>query len=120
MALVFAVVVLVAAAGWRLLAIHMPALSNFAPLMALTYCAAVYFRDRRVWLLPFAALTISDLYLDHHYAATYGETWVWPSVAVRLACFALALPIGRFVAQRKNWQNLLSGSLAGSLLLYFA
>ncbi|MBL9211041.1 MAG: hypothetical protein JNL92_11275, partial [Opitutaceae bacterium] len=74
MPLVVALVVLVLAAAWRLLALHAPALANFAPLMALTYCAAVYVRDWRLWLVPFAALLGSDLYLDYHYATTFGET----------------------------------------------
>jgi hypothetical protein len=120
MPLVLAFVALVLAAGWRILAVHAPALSNFAPLMALTFCTAIYFRDKRLWLVPFAALMISDLYLDHHYATIYGETWQWPSVGVRLVCFALALPLGRLVAQHKNWLNLFSGALAGAVFFYFA
>src|SRR5688572_13400984 len=120
MRLVLALVVLILAAAWRVLAIHAPALSNFAPLMALTFCAAVYFQDKRMWLVPFAALMISDLYLDYHYATAYGETWTWPSVAVRLVCFALALPMGSLVARHKNWLNVFSGALAGSLFFYLA
>ena len=46
-----ALALLVLAAGWRLIAIHAPAFSNFAPLMALTFCGAVYFRDKRMWLV---------------------------------------------------------------------
>lgn len=117
---VLALVILVLAAGWRVLALHAPALSNFAPLMALTFCAALYFRDKRLWLVPFAALAISDLYLDYHYATTYAETWLWPSVAVRLVCFGLALPLGRMVAQHKNWLTVFSGVLASSLFFYLA
>lgn len=120
MRIVLALVVLLVAAGWRVLAVHAPALSNFAPLMALTFCAAVYFRDKRMWLVPFAALTLSDLYLDYHYATAFGETWVWPSVLVRLVCFGLALPIGRWVAHHKSWLNLLSGALAGAIVFYLA
>ena len=120
MRFVLAIVVLVLAAAWRVLAIHAPALSNFAPLMALTFCAAVYFQDKRMWLVPFAALMVSDLYLDYHYSSAFGETWSWPSVAVRLVCFALALPLGRWVAQRKNWLNLFSGALAGAFFFYLA
>jgi hypothetical protein len=120
MRLVVALVVLLLAAGWRVLAIHAPALSNFAPLMALTFCAAVYFPDKRMWLVPFAALLLSDLYLDYHYAAAYGETWVWPSVLVRLVCFGLALPVGQLVARHKSWLNLLSGALAGAIFFYLA
>ena len=120
MRLVLALVVLILAAGWRVLAIHAPAISNFAPLMALTFCAAVYFKDKRMWVVPFAALMISDLYLDYHYASAYGETWLWPSVAVRLLCFGLALPLGRLVAQHKTWLNLFSGALAGAVFFYLA
>ena len=120
MPLVAALVVLVLAAGWRVLALHAPALSNFAPLMALTFCAAVYVRDKRLWLVPFAAMMISDLYLDYYYASNFAETWVWPSVIVRLVCFALALPLGRLIAEHKTWLNLFSGALAGSLFFYLA
>lgn len=115
-----ALALLILAAGWRLVALHAPALANFAPLMALAFCGAVYFSDRRLWLVPLAALVVSDLYLDHYYAATFGETWTWQSVVVRTLCFALALPLGQIVARHKNWLTLLGGALAGSLLFYFA
>lgn len=118
--MLLALALIVLAAGWRVLAIHAPALMNFAPLMALTFCGAVYFRDKRLWLVPFAALMVSDLYLDYHYATTFGEEWTWPSVAVRLVCFALALPLGAFIAQRKSWLNLFTGALAGSVFFYLA
>ena len=117
---VVSLIVLVLAATWRIAAAHVPDLANFAPMMALTFCAAVYFRDKRTWLVPFAALLVSDLYLDYHYASTYGETWHWPSAMVRIVCFALALPLGRFVAQRKNWLTLIGGALAGSVFFYLA
>src|SRR5476651_2692807 len=114
----FALVLIVLAAAWRLLAVHAPMLGNFAPLMALTFCGAVYFRDKRLWLLPFAALVLSDLYLDYYYATAFHETWGWQSVVTRLLCFALALPLGWMVAQRKNWVNLFCGALGSSLLFY--
>ena len=43
-----ALVLIVLAASWRLLAVHEPMLGNFSPLMALTFCGAVYFRDKRL------------------------------------------------------------------------
>ncbi len=118
MPLLVSLAVLMLAAGWRVVAVHAPALSNFAPLMALAFCGAVYFRDKRLWVVPFAALVVSDIYLDHYHAAAFGETWTWPSVLIRAACFAAALPIGSWVAQRKGWLTLLGGALAGSLVFY--
>ena len=120
MPLVLAVVVLVLAASWRVLALYTPAISNFAPLMALTFCAAVYFKDKRMWWVPFAALVLSDIFLDHYYASRFGETWSWPSMAVRAVCFGLALPVGAWVARHKNWVNLFAGSLAGAIIFYLA
>jgi Family of unknown function (DUF6580) len=116
----FALILIVLAAAWRIATVHSPDLANFAPLMALTFCGAVYFKDKRMWLVPFAALTLSDLYLDQYYATNFHEAWTWPSVAVRLVCFALALPIGRLVAQRKNWLTLFSGAVGGAIFFYFA
>jgi hypothetical protein len=118
--MLFAIVLIVLSAAWRIVALHVPALFNFAPLMALTFCGAVYFKEKRLWLVPFVALTLSDLYLDYYYAAHFHDTWVWQSVAVRLVCFALALPIGAFVREHKNWFTLFGGALAGSIAFYVA
>jgi hypothetical protein len=119
-AMSLALVLIILAAGWRIAAVHLPELANFAPLMALTFCGAVYFRDRRMWLVPFIALMASDLYLDYHYATVYHEGWTWPSVVLRALCFALALPLGRMVMQNKSWLNLCGGALAGSVCFYLA
>jgi hypothetical protein len=113
-----AVALIVLAAGWRILAVYAPALSNFAPLMALTFCSAVYFRDKRLWFVPMLGLTLSDFFLNAYYEHAFHATWGWQSELVRLACFALALPIGRVVAQHKSWLNLLSGALVASIAFY--
>ncbi len=115
----FALALIVLAAAWRLIAVAAPAFVNFSPLMALTFCGAVYFRGRWLWLVPFIALTVSDLYLDHYYTVNFHESWSWQSEGLRLLCFAMAMPLGWFVAQRKNWLNLFSGALGGSLFFYF-
>lgn len=114
-----AVALLVLAAGWRVLAVYAPALSNFAPLMALAFCGAVYFRDKRLWAVPLLALTVSDFFLNAYYAAAFHTTWSWTSELIRLGCFAAALPLGAYVARHKSWLNLFSGALAASLLFYF-
>lgn len=113
-----ALFLIVVAAGWRVMGAHLPAVANFAPLMALTFCGAVYFRDKRMWLVPFVALALSDLYLDRYYATVFGETWSWPSAATRLLCFALALPVGALIARRKTWLNLFGGTLLSSATFY--
>ena len=114
----FALVLILLAAAWRVFGVHVPELSNFSPLMALTFCGAAYFKDKRLWLVPFAALLLSDLYIDRYYALTYGYTWEVGATVIRLLCFAFALVLGALVARRRNALNLLSGALGGSLFFY--
>jgi hypothetical protein len=113
-----AIVMIVLAAGYRIAAVYEPAMSNFAPLMALTFCGGVYFRDRRLWLVPFAALVLSDLYIDHYYATQYGYLWTFSGAVIRALCFIVALGLGRWVAQQKTWLNLFSGTLGGAVFFY--
>jgi hypothetical protein len=113
-----ALILIVLATGWRVVAVLLPALGNFSPLMALAFCGAVYFRDKRLWFVPVAALTLSDLFLDPYYSTTFHETWLWPSVVLRTLCFVSAIPIGAMVARRKNWLGLFAGALGCSILFY--
>lgn len=94
------------------------ALSNISPVMALAFCGAIYFKDRRLWLVPFIALTLSDLYINWFYAREYGHEWNLSGFLARTACFAAALGIGSWVARRKSWLWLLNGSLLGAILFY--
>jgi Family of unknown function (DUF6580) len=103
---------------WRLLPVWAPALGNFSPLMALAFCGGAYFKDRRLWLAPFAALALSDAYLDHYYAAEFHYHWSLGGAVVRFACFAAALGLGRLVSRRRSWPALAAGALGSSLLFY--
>ena len=115
-----AIALILLATGYRVVAAWNPELVNFSPLMALAFCGAVYFRNRWMWLVPFVALSASDLYLDHYHATQFGATWDLGGVLVRTTCFAAALALGWMVARRRSWLSLLAGCLAGSLLFYFA
>lgn len=114
-----ALALILAAALWRVAVVFEPSLFNVSPVTALAFCGAVYFRDWRMWLAPLAALTLSDLWLNHYHAAAFGYTWTLPEMLLRAGCLGVALGLGRLVARRRNLANLLSGSLAGSLVFYF-
>ncbi|MDD3180714.1 MAG: hypothetical protein PHQ04_10225 [Opitutaceae bacterium] len=115
-----AIALIIFATLYRLLPVVDPSLSNFSPVMAIAFCGAVYFRRRRMWIIPFVALGLSDLYLNYFYAQEYGYSSPWTGLAVRDLCFAAALWAGAFVARRKSWLNLFNGSLLCALLFYFA
>jgi hypothetical protein len=109
---------IVLSVAWRIVALYVPELSNFAPLMALAFCSAVYFRDKRLWLVPFIALTLSDLYIDHYYATTMHYDWTLGGAAVRAACFAAAMGFGALVSRQRNWLNIFSGAVGGAVFFY--
>jgi hypothetical protein len=117
-----ALLLVILAAAYRVLAAHQPALGNFAPLMALVFCSAAYASDRRWWAAPFLALALSDLYLNAHYAAATGAAWHGGSLAVlvNFAAYGAGLGLGAWVASAgRSWPRLLGGSLAASLSFYF-
>lgn len=115
-----AIAALVLAALWRILTVRIPALGNFSPVMALAFCAGAYTRRGWLWLAPFAALILSDLYIDRYYAEAYRYQWDLSGAVVRMLCFAAAVGLGAAVSKRRNWVSLLGGTLASTLLFYFA
>jgi hypothetical protein len=116
--MLLAVLLIIAASAWRVVAAWEPSLANFAPLMALAFCGGVYFRDRRMWLVPFVALVVSDLYLDHYYATQFGYQWNFGAAGIRALCFVLAIFFGWVVSTRKSWWNLFAGCLGGAVAFY--
>lgn len=115
---VLALILIVAAAAWRVVALHAPELGNFTPLMALAFCGGVYFESRWMWVVPFAALAGSDLYIDHYYSVVYGYHWTGGGAAVRLLSFAAGLMLGRAVSGRRSWMTLVGGALGASVIFY--
>ena len=114
-----ALALILAAAVWRVAIVLEPSLFNVSPITALAFCGALYFRDWRMWLAPLAALTFSDLWLNYYHASAFGYTWTLPEMLLRAGCLGAALGLGRLVARRRTLPNLISGSLASSLVFYF-
>ncbi len=113
-----AVLLIVLATLYRLLPTMDLSLSNISPVMAIAFCGAVYFRKRWMWLIPFAALALSDVYINNFYAREYHMDWPLSGLIARTACFGAALFIGAWVAKRKSWLNLLNGALLSAILFY--
>lgn len=117
--MLLAVILIVLATLYRVLGTMDMTLANISPVMALAFCGAIYFKNRWLWLVPFAALALSDLYINWFYAREYGHEWNLSGFVARTACFAAALGLGAWVAKRKSWLWLLNGSLLGAILFYF-
>ncbi|HYC73016.1 MAG TPA: DUF6580 family putative transport protein, partial [Opitutaceae bacterium] len=116
--MILALVLILVATFYRVAGTLDMSLSNISPVMALTFCSAVYFKDRRLWFVPFIALSLSDLYINWFYEREYGHHWTLLGWLARTACFGAALAIGSWVAKRKSWLWLLNGTLLGAILFY--
>ena len=117
--LIIALALIVAAVAYRVGAVFVPDLSNLSPIMALAFCGAAFFERRSLWLVPFVALVVSDVWIDRYYASHYGYTWELSGSLLRIACFAAALGVGALVARRRTALNVISGVLGGSIRFYF-
>jgi hypothetical protein len=113
-----AVLLLAAAAAWRMAAVQVPELGNFSPLMALAFCGGLYFRRGWLWLVPFAALLLSDLYIDHHYWVEYHYQSTVGGTGIRLLCFAAGLLLGHQLSARRTWGVIFAGALGASVLFF--
>jgi len=113
-----AIILILLAVLSRLLPTLDLSLSNFAPFCAIAFCGSVYFRKPWMWALSFLAFELSDVFLNNFHATEYGFYWSFGGFLARSSCFAAALFLGTWVAKRKSWRWLLSGSFLGALLFY--
>lgn len=90
-------------------------LSNFAPMAAIAFCAAVYFPRRFKFTIPFAALLLSDLILDAYYHASLFD----PIVFSRYLAFGLVGLLGLTLSGKTTFSRLLPASIFCSALFYF-
>ncbi len=99
-----------AVAIFRILrATWLPELPNFSPVMALAFCGGLFLPGVFAWLLPMAAILVSDmgLALAHGYPV-FGS---WQIVS--LLCLAVAVGAGRWLARRETFGL---GAFVGLLL----
>ena len=99
--------------------IFMPMLQgwpNFAPLMALSFCAAIYWPPALAFFIPIGALFLSDLWLNHYY---HFPLLSWEMIAIYFSYF-IAWNLGCWVKQHKSWGTVLGGCFMGSTLFYLA
>jgi hypothetical protein len=117
-----AAAMIIAAALSRLL----PHPYNFTPIGAIGLFGAAHFSRRYLsYLIPFAALWLSDLLLNNlvyarMYPEFYGEGFVWFSAAslwVYLG-FALIILLGSALLRQVKISNLLTSSLLASLIFF--
>ncbi len=89
-------------------------LANFAPLAAIALCSAIYFPRKYKFVVPFAALFVSDLVLN----AYYGFSFFDPTILCHYVAFGLVGLLGLAISRRPSLKTVLPATVAGSFLFY--
>ncbi len=116
----FLSLIVLAAAMSRLL----PHPYNFTPIGAMGLFGAAYFSKKYLsFLVPFAAMWVSDLFLNNlvyarMYPEFYGEGFVWYGNLWVYGSFALIVGLGFLLLRRVKLSSLLAASLAASVLFF--
>ncbi len=94
---------------------------NFSPIAAMgLFGAAVFSRRWLALAVPFAALFLSDLFLNNVIYSAFYEGFTWYTSLWIYAAFAGVMLIGRVLLRRKaTTERVIAASLAGSLLFFF-
>lgn len=93
---------------------------NFSPVYAIFLCAGVFFRDRRLWLLPVGFMLISDLLMNALYYQPLGFSVFQPKLLVSYALYLGLACLGSALTDKARFGTLLAGGLLGGSLFYLA
>lgn len=90
-------------------------LSNFAPLAAIALCCAVFFSGSWKFIVPLAALLVSDVVLNLYYGATLLD----PLMLGRYLALIAVGCLGLLIQNRTSLKVLLPATIGGSVVFYF-
>jgi hypothetical protein len=97
---------------------HMP---NFSPLGAIGLFGAAYFIKRwQAFLIPIAAIWLSDLFVSNVVYGQYQTSFVWfyDGFYWQYASYALTTLAGFFIFRKVNVQRILSGTFLSTAIFF--
>jgi len=82
---------------------------NFTPIAAMALFAGCYLKNKWAIMFPLVAMLVSDYFLGFYH---------WPVMLTVYVSFILIFFLGRLLARRFKWQNVVFSSLAGSIIFF--
>jgi hypothetical protein len=93
---------------------------NFSPVYAICFCAGVYFKGWRAWLLPVGLMFISDVVMNHFHYRPLGFSTFTSHMLVTYALYLGLVGLGWRITEKAHPSVLIIGGILGACVFYFA
>ena len=93
---------------------------NFSPVYAICFCAGVYFKGWRAWLLPVGLMFISDVVMNYFHYRPMGFSTFTSHMLVTYALYLGLVGLGWGITEKASPIVLISGGILGACVFYFA
>ena len=93
---------------------------NFSPVYAICFCAGVYFKGWRLWLVPVGLVFISDVAMNYFHYRQMGFSVFTPHMLVTYALYIGLVGLGWRMSENARLVVLITGGMLGACAFYFA
>ncbi|MDC0050945.1 hypothetical protein OAJ79_04905 [Verrucomicrobia bacterium] len=91
---------------------------NFSPVYAICFCAGVYFKGRRAWLVPVAFIFVSDVLINYFYYRPEGFSTFTAHMGVTYALYLGLAAMGWRITDKARPATLIAGGMLGAGLFF--
>lgn len=92
---------------------------NFSPVYAICFCAGVYFKGWRAWLVPVGFMFVSDVLMNYFHYRPMGFSVFTPHMYGTYALYLGLAALGWGISERARPVTLIVGSALGACGFFF-
>ena len=93
---------------------------NFSPVYAICFCAGVYFKGVRSWIVPVALIFVSDVVMNYFHWRLQGFSVFNPGMLANYILYLGLITLGWLITEKRSSAILVSGGLLGACGFFFA
>ena len=91
---------------------------NFSPVYAICFCAGVYFKGRRAWLVPVAFMFVSDVLMNYFHWRHLGFSTFTAHMWVTYALYLGLAAFGWWMTEKARPAALIAGGALGACAFF--
>jgi hypothetical protein len=92
---------------------------NFSPVYAICFCAGVYFKGPRAWLVPVGFMFVSDVLMNYFHYRPMGFSVFTPHMYGMYALYLGLAALGWGISERARPATLIAGGALGACGFFF-